>query len=158
MSFLSRIKAKINYRDPIFDQEFCPGTGISNREVIQIKNKLAPYKNALLDFSSDTYSAMKKYEEAVILELNALMLHKAAEADFRNSQAKACALSFLFPKKHREEWIGDILELKNSLECEGYSKAWRQVRIISQKISILLHAAYYKLCGFLSFETKRKME
>ncbi len=67
------------------------------------------------------------------------------------------SFGYIFPKRYREEYIGDVLECMSELDKEGYSKPWIACLMASKFLLVLLAGLRARFESFFSKEeTKTK--
>lgn len=65
-------------------------------------------------------------------------------------------LKFLFPKKYREEWLGDMNEILSAMKEAGQPNWWINLILILHFFTVIFHAAQFKLSEFFDTSTSKK--
>lgn len=59
-------------------------------------------------------------------------------------------IRFLFPKKYREEWLGDLMEIVSAMEAEHQPKWLIYTIVFGHFCIVVYHASLFKLGEFFS--------
>lgn len=71
-------------------------------------------------------------------------------------EGKLQSLCSILPKKHREEFLGDLNEIRNSMKVVGHEKWWINLVSILKFIPLIKATLEIKLSDFLDPEQKTK--
>lgn len=69
-------------------------------------------------------------------------------------QKKSGLLDRIFPKRYREEYIGDFLEYRHALKAQGFSKNQNRIHLLVQLSSIILAFIWQKVVDLVSGNKK----
>lgn len=118
------------------------------------KARLEERSRLFLEKKSTIYF-MKELLTAVFTPVYFLIKLKTISKDSNDASRSTAfcmlmSMRFLFPKKYREEWIGDLIETVNILKAEGHPKWWIRLLVFSQVIIVIYHATVFKLGEYFS--------
>lgn len=71
--------------------------------------------------------------------------------------SKLNSLKYILPKAYREEVIGDLMEIQQQMQKEGYSKWWTWAILLGNLCSVGYHMIMFKMKEMFSTTKQREI-